>query len=64
MSKPYKRDTVLASKSVEIMTLHRQDNPIPTVYSEPPKTGVMRFINLSEEDDESGLRLYANLGFF
>lgn len=44
-----KQDNVLASNPVEITTLHRQDEPIPTVYSEPPKTYIMRRIDLDEK---------------
>lgn len=63
MSKPYKQRNILVSKPVKIMTLHRQDGPIPTVYSEPPKIGIMRRINSVEEDTESGLRVLFRDGY-
>ena len=33
-----KTGNVLATNLVEITTLYRQDEPVPTAYSEPPKT--------------------------
>ena len=46
-----KRDYVLASNPVEIMTLYRKDEPIPTVYSEPPKAFNIRCV---DPDNGSG----------
>jgi hypothetical protein len=42
LGKLRKRDDVLGSNPVEITTLYRQDEPIPTAYSEPPKAHTMQ----------------------
>ena len=36
---------VLASNPIEITTLQQEDEPVPTVFSEPPKTMIMRRVN-------------------
>lgn len=46
-----KRDFVLLSSPVEITTLYRQDEPIPTVYSEPPTTHIMRRLDSDDKRD-------------
>ena len=39
------KDAVLASNPIEITTLGREDEPVPTVFSEPPKTVIMRRVD-------------------
>ena len=38
------KEFVLASNPIEVTTLFREDEPVPTVFNEPPKTTIMRRI--------------------
>jgi hypothetical protein len=39
-----KVDNVIASNPVEITTLYREDEPVPSAYSEPPQTYKVRCV--------------------
>ena len=47
-----RQDNVLASNPVEITTLYREDEPIPVVYSEPPKTHIIRRVDSDDKKDK------------
>jgi hypothetical protein len=52
LSSPRVQGRVVASMPVEITTLYRQDEPIPTAFSKPSITKIRRIVSDTLLEDE------------